>query len=117
MCFRVKIVKHFQPFGYKACRVWKCFIRSRRQKMASSLERKLVNQKDVLRKDNIPQKDANRTSFVVVYNIAKHSKSLCDCEYVTIYMLDVGDKVRQEYRKMFEVNLSRTVAHGIKQFI
>ncbi|KII61696.1 hypothetical protein RF11_09354 [Thelohanellus kitauei] len=76
-------------------------------KSGTDPDRKLEKQKDFLRKNNIPQKDAIRASFVVAYNIAKHIKSFCDGEFVKKCMLDVVDNVSSEHRKMFEVSLSR----------
>ena len=51
---------------------------------------------------------------MVAYNIAKHSKSFCDGEFVKKCMLNVADQVCPEDRKKFEeVSLSRrTVARG-----
>ncbi|KII74325.1 hypothetical protein RF11_03410 [Thelohanellus kitauei] len=65
--------------------------------------------------DKKEQQTLTESFFVVSYNIAKHSKSFCDEEFVTNYMLDVVDQVSPELRKMFEVSLSRrTVAHCIE---
>ena len=60
-----------------------------RQTKATELERKLVKQQNVFRKAKLDQKAATHFSFVVAYNIAKHSKSFCDGEFVKKCMLDV----------------------------
>ncbi|KII73443.1 Zinc finger BED domain-containing protein 5 [Thelohanellus kitauei] len=67
-------------------------------------------------KDKIPQIAAVRASFMVAYNIAKHSNWLCDCEFVKICMLEVVGQVCREYRKKVEeISLSRmTISHFIE---
>jgi len=82
-----------------------------RQTKATELERKLVKQQNVFRKAKLDQKAAIQSihaSFAVAYNIAKHSKSFCDGEFVKKCMLDVVDQVCQEHRKKLEdFSLSR----------
>ncbi|KII70065.1 hypothetical protein RF11_08544 [Thelohanellus kitauei] len=69
---------------------------------AKELDRKLVKQQEIFRKDKIPQIEATRACFMVAYNIAKHSNSLCDGEFVKIFVLDVVGQVCPEHRKKFE---------------
>src|SRR6218665_3337050 len=53
-----------------------------RQTKATELERKLIKQRNVFRKAKLNQKAATHFSFVVAYNIAKHSKSSGDGEFI-----------------------------------
>src|SRR6218665_1214218 len=62
-----------------------------RQTKATELESKLVKQQNVFRKAQLDQKATTLSSFVVAYNIAKHSKSFGDGEFVKKCMLDVVD--------------------------
>ena len=87
-----------------------------RQTRATELDRKLVKQQNVFLKTKVAQKAATHASFVVAHNIAKHSKSFSDGEFVKKCMLDVADQVCPEQKKKFEeVSLSRrTVVRRIE---
>ena len=87
-----------------------------RQTRASELDRRLVKQQNVFVKAKTAHKTATHASFVVAYNIAKHSKPFCDSEYLKKKMLDVARLFCPEQRKKFEeVSLSRrTVARRIE---
>ena len=79
-----------------------------RQTKAAELDRKLVKQQNVFGKAKVAQKAVTHASFVVAYNIAKHSKSFCDGEFVKKCKLDVAAQVCPEHIKKFEeVSLSR----------
>ena len=52
------------------------------QTEATELDRKLVKQQNVFGKPKVAQKAATHANFGVAYNIAKHSKSFCDGEFV-----------------------------------
>ncbi|KII65579.1 hypothetical protein RF11_06099 [Thelohanellus kitauei] len=53
--------------------MFKYFVAEVEKKTATDLDRKLVNQKDFLRKNKMPQKETIRASFVVAYNIARQA--------------------------------------------
>lgn len=87
-----------------------------RQTRATELDRKFVKQQNVFGQAKVAQKAAIHASFEIAYNIAKHSNSLCDGEFVKKCMFNVADRVCPEQRKKFEeVSLSRrTVARRIE---
>lgn len=87
-----------------------------RETRAKELAKKLVKQQNVFGKAKIAQEAATDASFVVAYNIAKHSKPFSDGEFVKKCLLDVAERVCPERRQKFEeVSLSRrTVARRIE---
>ncbi|KII67268.1 hypothetical protein RF11_07690 [Thelohanellus kitauei] len=86
-----------------------------RPNRAKTLDIKLVKQPDFFRKHKIFQIAATRASFMVAYNIAKHSNSLRDGEFVKWPILGVVYQVSQEHRKKFEeISLStRNIARRV----
>ena len=87
-----------------------------RQTRATELDRKLARQQNVFVKGKLAQEASTHASFMVAYNIAKHSKPFSDGEFLKKCMLDVADQVCPQYRQKFEeVSLSRrTVARRIE---
>ena len=82
---------------------------------ATELDRKLARQQNVFVKGKLAQKTSTHASFMVAYNIAKHSKPFSDGEFLKKCMLDVADQICPQHRQKFEeVSLSRrTVARRI----
>ena len=62
-----------------------------RQTRAIELDRKLARQQNVFVKGNLAQKASTYASFMVAYNIAKHSKPFGDGEFLKKCMLNVDD--------------------------
>ncbi|KII62378.1 hypothetical protein RF11_02498 [Thelohanellus kitauei] len=100
--FFTEVDKNAPTLCHEACRLRQYFINRRTTNKSKRTGQKASKAAGYFQKRQIPQIAATRASFMVAYNIAKHSNSLCD--------------VCPEHRKEFEeISLSRrTIARRIE---
>ncbi|XP_025090933.1 general transcription factor II-I repeat domain-containing protein 2-like [Pomacea canaliculata] len=89
-------------------RLWQDFISSGTANKSNRTGQKTCKAAECIRKNQSSPESCYSCQFVVAYNIAKHSKSFSDGEFVNKCILHVADQVCPQQRKKFEeVSLSR----------
>ncbi|PVD18239.1 hypothetical protein C0Q70_21765 [Pomacea canaliculata] len=89
-------------------RLWQVFISSGPANKSNRTGQKTCKAAECIRKNQSSPESCYSCQFVVAYNIAKHSISFSDGEFVHKCMLHVADQVCPQQRKKFEeVSLSR----------